>query len=137
MLTDITLGQYYPGSSVIHGLDPRAVAVLDGIAVDIQHDLYRRVALQIRLHARAAALIAVGVAGRIIERFVVQRADARRVEHLRHFLSGGTHIQRRAFAAGRVAGVKHGVRQGLVALGGVGVLDEHLRQGTVLFNGKR
>lgn len=24
MLTDITLGQYYPGSSVIHGLDPRA-----------------------------------------------------------------------------------------------------------------
>ena len=22
MLTDITLGQYYPGSSVIHGLDP-------------------------------------------------------------------------------------------------------------------
>lgn len=24
MLTDITLGQYYPGTSVIHGLDPRA-----------------------------------------------------------------------------------------------------------------
>ena len=67
----------------------------------------------------------------------MQRADARRVEHLRHFLSDGTHIQRRAFAAGRVAGVKHGVRPGLVALGGMGVHDEHLRQGTVLFNGKR
>ena len=92
--------------------------------MDVQHNLYRRVALQIRLHARAAALIAVGVAGRVIERFVVQ-------------LSDGAHIQRRAFAAGRVAGVKHGVRPGLVALGGMGVHDEHLRQGAVLFNGKR
>lgn len=24
MLTDITLGQYYPGDSIIHKLDPRA-----------------------------------------------------------------------------------------------------------------
>ena len=77
-----------------HRLDQRAVGILDGIPVDVQHHFDRRILPQILLGRGAAAVVTLGVAGGIVQRFVVQRVDARRVQHLGHAGTHGAHVQR-------------------------------------------
>jgi len=66
----------------------------------------------------------------------VQGAYPRRVEGIGHYPPHRAHIDAAVGAAGPVPGGKPQPGRKAVVLGGVGVHNEHLRRGAVLFNGK-
>ena len=66
----------------------------------------------------------------------MQGADARRIEGIGHHPPHRAHIDAAVGAAGTVPGGEPQPGRKAVVLGGVGVHNEHLRRGAVLFDGK-
>ena len=87
----------------------------------VQNDFDAGVFLQVALRGGAAAGVAFGVAGRIVQGGVVQGGDAGGVQHVCHHLSHRAHIQRGIAGAGGEIRVIVQLRMGLVGFGGVGV----------------
>ena len=85
--------------------------------------------MQVALRRSAAAGVAFGVAGRIVQGGVVQGRDTCSVQHIGHHLPYRAHVQRRIACAGGKIRVKIQFGTGLVGFGGVGVQNQNLRFG--------
>src|SRR5699024_9015768 len=130
------VGQFYGGAIVAaadqhdlgslppvhrhHRSHPGAVR-LDGVPVDIQHDLDAGVLGQILLHYRPAVVVAAGVAGVVVQSLIVEGVDSRRVEGVGDDPPHRTHIVGGVGVPGGVGGIVPETLRHPVALGGVGV----------------
>ena len=88
-----------PPADLGHGLDARAVLLLDGVAVDVQHHPDARIFFQILPHGGVAGRVAARIAGVVVQSLVVHGADAGRVQRgrdapgafIEHDRVGGAH----------------------------------------------
>ena len=104
-----------------------SVRVLHRVAVHVEHKRNRGVLLQVAFDRRERAVISARIARVIIKRAVVHHADAALGQRTRHLVADADHVAVRVQRAKCVGHIVLLPRRHGIALGAVGVNDEHLR----------